>query len=93
MAGIGTPLYVDRANTVDFDRATIRMTVQTSDPALLPPSIVVNLDNKWQRCPISLIRWEIGGIHLMDTIVLHKGDKWRMWTGKGKPQGSMRVAI
>lgn len=61
VAGIGTPLYVDRANIRGIDRATLRVAVRTADPALLPPSIVVNIDDKWKVCPISLIGWELSG--------------------------------
>lgn len=61
MGGIGSPLYVDMANAIGIDRATLRVAVLSSDPSLLPQSSIVNLDNRWRKCPISLIGWEIIG--------------------------------
>lgn len=57
-AGFGEVLYADGENTRGIDRSTLRLTVKTLDPCLIPYWAILHYENRWTRCRVEVIGWE-----------------------------------
>ena len=65
-AGFGEVLYADEANTLGRDRSTLRLSIKTHDPSLIPQTIILHCDNGWTRCCLTVIGWEANESDLPD---------------------------
>lgn len=57
VAGFGSPLYIDEANSTGPDRSTLRITIRCVDPTTVPWFIFLNYESKWRQCKVALLGW------------------------------------
>ena len=58
-SGFGELLYADDANLRGPDRANLRLTIRCFDPDQIPQLMVINSENKWTKCWITILGWEV----------------------------------
>lgn len=62
-AGFGEALYADGENTRGIDRSTLRLTIKTYDPGLIPLRSILHYGNGWTQCRIEIIGGEMDDIN------------------------------
>lgn len=62
--GFGEALYADGENTRGIDRSTLRLTIKTYDPCLIPYRSTLHYENGWTECRTEIIGWEMDDSNL-----------------------------